>query len=49
MANKPSPYEYARILGIGAMATLRGDMTDRQKAALKKLERRTAKRENGKK
>ncbi|MGV2914477.1 hypothetical protein [Streptomyces alfalfae] len=46
MPDKPSAYEYARILGIGAMATLRGDMTDRQKRALAKLAERTAKREN---
>lgn len=48
MAHRPSPYEYARILGIGVMATLRQDMTDRQKQALKKLKDRTDKRDGKK-
>ncbi|MEV0526622.1 hypothetical protein AB0I66_24575 [Streptomyces sp. NPDC050439] len=47
MAN-PNAYEYARIVGIGVMATLRGDMTDRQKRALQKLKDRTDKRDRKK-
>ncbi|MFI1678825.1 hypothetical protein [Streptomyces sp. NPDC020607] len=47
MADKPSAYEYARLCGINVMAIVRGELTDRQKRALKKLEERAAKRESG--
>lgn len=47
MAN-PNAYEYARIVGIGVMAALRQDMTDRQKQALKKLKERSDKRDGKK-
>ncbi|WP_164551781.1 hypothetical protein [Streptomyces sp. WAC 01529] len=48
MAEKPSAYEYARLCGINVMAVIRGDLTDRQKRALERLEKRAAKREAGK-
>ncbi|MGW0537827.1 hypothetical protein [Streptomyces sp. NPDC003032] len=49
MAHKPSAYELARIYGISTVAALRGGQyTAKQLRALKKLEERTAKRENNK-
>ena len=45
MAQKPSIYEYARILRIGAVATMRGELTTKQKRTLERLVKRAEERE----